>query len=688
MSSRLFFKAGLGIVLLYLLAGNLYAQSFPRTNIPNRGGGGQTQNVQYDRNGRPLPASAKQDSGFLKRDNFADSITINYRLFDSSRIMYFDSSLNDFTRRYPLAPSFYTLGNFGGAAQSLLFKPFMAPGWDAGFHAFDPYRLTVQDTRFYQTTRPYTELGYLLGSKSEQMINIVHTQNVRPNFNLGFQYRFINSPGSFKSQNTNHNSFRINGNYVSSNKRYSAYGIYITNKLLSSENGGVQFDSLLNDSRFTDRYLLPTRLGGDQLAGRNFFNTTINTGNLNRETILLYRHQYDLGQKDSLVVNDSTTYKLFYPRIRFQHTFTYSSRQYQYLDRVQYETKKADYLKYFGYTTLGDTLSFTDKWTEINNDFSIVSFPEKKNANQFLKVGAALQNLTGTFNTRTGNYYNISLNGEYRNRTRNQKWNLNANGQLYLVGLNNGDYALRLSLQRYLSKKLGAIEVGFQNVNRSPSFIYRSETSFPTTKPAGGFNKENITRLYASINNAQLGLKLNGEYFLMSNYLYFQQFLQARQEGTLFNVLHVSAEKVVRLSKLWSLFSEVHVQKETGAAPVSIPLVYTNNRINLEANLYKNLYLATGLELRYNTPFKAYNYSPLTGQYVFQDSATFANRPTINLFFDFNIKSFKAYVRVENINALNVSGNNIGFTAENLNAPHYPERGLWVRVGIWWTFIN
>lgn len=617
----------------------------------------------------------------------ADSITISYRLFDSTRIMYLDSNINDFSRRYPVPPYYVTLGNFGTAAHSLIFKPNLRPGWDAGFHAFDIYKLRLEDTRLFQTTRPYTELGYMLGGSSEQMVNITHTQNVRPNFNLAFQYRFINSPGNFKSQNTNHNSFRINGNYTSNNKRYNAYGIYISNKLLSSENGGVRYDTVLNDSRFNDRFLVTTRLGGDLATGRNFFNTNVRTGNLYRESIILFRQQYDFGQKDSIIVNDSTTIRLFYPRFRFQHTLKYSTQQYEYRDQTLYTTKRTDYSDYFNFTISQDTLDFIDKWTEVVNDFSIISFPEKNNLNQFIRVGAAIQNLKGDFAFFSKNYYNAYFTGEYRNRTRNQKWNLAANGQFYLAGLNAADYSAQVSLQRFLSPKLGSVELGFQNVNRSPSFVFKSESNFPAIPPSD-LKKENISRLYGSINNTAGRFSLNAEYFLVSNYTYFNNFFSAQQEGTLFNLLHISGQKTFRLSKRWSLFSEVHLQKETGNPPINIPLLFTNNRINFEANLYKNLYLATGFELRYHTPYKADNYSPFLGQYFYQNNFTINNRPVVNAFFDFNIKSFRAFVRAENLNALRVNGTKFSFTKENLTAEHYPNQGLWIRLGIWWTFVN
>ena len=650
--------------------------------------GNANQNIPYDTT-RPGRTSGGGDS-LTHRDNNEDSITIFYRYFDSTRIRQIDSSINDFTTRYPLPAHYVHLGNLGTAARSLLFSPNLRTGWDPGFHAFNIYKFRLEDTRFYQTTRPYTELGYMLGSKAEQMINIVHTQNRKPNFNMAFQYRLINSPGGFQNQNTGHNNYRINGNYQSRNKRYTVYGIFVGNKQLSSENGGIQTDAQLDDDRYNNRYLLATRLAGDSNKRQNPFSTVVITGNTYKENTFLLRQQYDLGQRDSIIVNDSTTIQLFYPRLRFQHTFTYSKQQYEFHDYFQGINKQRDMLAYFNKTisSPSDTILYRDTWSDLQNDFSIISFPQKNNLNQFLKAGATLQNLVGTFDPSVRKkYHNIILNGEYRNRTRNQKWDLEAAGKFYLNGLNSGDYDLGLNLKRLLSPKLGYIEVGFKNVNRSPSFVFEQESSFPVTMRTG-LNKENLTRFSGSLTNGPKSFSLSAEYYLVSNYTYLDSFFTASQEATLFNVLHISAEKKFRLLKGVNLYSEIHLQQTAGNPPVNLPLIFTSNRIAMEGVYFKNMIYSIGLEARYHTPYKADNYSPFVGQFFYQDAGTISNRPEINAFFNFRIKSFKAFIRAENLNTLGTNTGQPGFTKNNLTAFHYPQQSFWFRLGIWWTFVN
>ena len=655
----------------------------------NIGRGNNRPQVKYDSQGRVIPANTSPGQDSLKhRDSNEDSITIYFKYFDSTRLNGLDTSVNDFSTRFPIPNQFVALGNLGAAAHSLSFNPLLKPGFDAGFHAYDIYRLKIEDTKFYQTTRPYTELGYLLGGKAEQTVNIIHTQNIKPNFNMAFQYRLINSPGNLQNQNANHNSFRLNGNYQSHNKRYSLYGMYFSNKIQSSENGGIQNDSLLNDFRFTNRFLIPTRLSGEANPQRNPFNTRVTTGNVYTDKTFLLRQQYDFGQSDSLVVNDSTVIRLFYPRFRLQHTFTYTARSFEFRDLYTGTNKTKYYDTFFNVQLTNNAFAFNDKWNDLQNDFSIISFPEKNNLNQFIKAGATFQNLSATFaDSIQFKDYNIFLNAEYRNRTRNQKWDVETSGSIYVNGLNSGDYSARADLKRYISKKIGYLQLGFQNVNRSPSFLYQNQGSFPVFF-SGSLNKENITKINGSIVNNATNTALSAEYFLVSNYTYFDSFFTARQQSSLFNVLHISAKKSFKLGRKLHLYAEVHLQQTAGNAPVNIPLFFTNNRLVFEGIYYKNMTYAYGFEIKYHSPYKADNYSPFLGQFFYQNNFTVNNRPEVNAFFDFRIKTFKAFLRIENLNTIGTNVGSFGFNKNNLAAQYYPQQGLWIRIGIWWTFIN
>lgn len=634
------------------------------------------------------------------RTGLEDSITIRFRYLDTSRVQDFDSVLFDFTKRLPIPWYHVTLGNFGNPSRSLLFSPIMKPGWDHGFHSLDVYNFTVSEARFFNTTRPYAELNYMLGSKSEQMIRLMHTQNLRPNWNMAFEYRLINSPGFFQNQNTNHNNYRFTSWYQSKNKRYQNFIIVAGNKLQTGENGGIRSDANYLDSAggaYDERSNIPTQLGPDNPGSRNFFSTNIFTGTFYTNATYMMRQQYDLGQKDSLVVNDTTVIPLFYPRLRLEHTISLSTNNYRFRDNSA--TDSAYYASNYALklnidtNKTTDTIFLRDHWKDVVNDFSIYTFPDAKNAQQFLKLGAAIQTLQGTFdsaytNISSKNYYNFFVHGEYRNRTRNRKWDVEALGNFYVNGFNAGDYNAYISLRRLISRQIGYLQIGFQNTNRTPSFVYNPTSSFYLDTTAIDFKKENITTLFASFEQPKLRLKLSGSYYLVTNYAYNSGFITVGQASTLFNILQVTGEKIFRIGGNWNWKTWLVLQQRVGDGPVNLPLLTTRNQIGYDGTLgFKNLRISFGAEMRYFTSYKAPRYSPVNGQYFYQDSATVSLRlPDISAYLHFRIKSFTAYVRAENLNTINPSQG--GFTKNNIPTIDYPYPGMQIRVGVFWSFVN
>ncbi|MEP6750968.1 MAG: putative porin [Bacteroidota bacterium] len=643
------------------------------SRIPHPGGGG---------------GGGSKDS-LKHRTGQEDSITINFRYLDSSRYLKFDSSIDDFSKKFLIPANYLYLGNTGSAAKSLLFSPLMKAGWDAGFHAYDIYRIKPEDTRFFSTTRPYTELNFILSSKQEQMVQVLHTQNINPNWNFAFQYRLLTSPGFFKNQNTAQSSYRINSGYQSPNRRYHLFFMFINNNIKASENGGIVNKNDLADlADHKDRSTISVNLGPVLPGSVSPFTTSIATGTQYKISNFILRQQYDLGKKDS-VQTDSVTIHLFYPTLRLEHTFQFNNYTYQFIDKAPTVYNDTGfYQPFYNFLSVPASYQLQDKWSELVNDFSVYQFPDTKNPQQFFKLGASLQNLKGVFDGGSASYQNTWVHAEYRNKTRNQKWDAEAQGELYVTGLNAGDYNAYGSLRRLISKQLGFLQVGFQNVNRSPSYIFNPLSSFNIAN-INGFNKENTTRVFGSIEQPQRKLKLTGNYYLATNYSYFSDYYHAQQFSGVFTMLQVSAEKEIRLTRRLQWLLEVTVQQKAGNGPVNVPLVYTRSRIGYHGNLgFKNLLMSAGIEIKYNTPYKADGYSPLLGQFYYQDTATVRLKlPVISAYMHFRIKSFTSYIRIENINTVSTK-DGFGFTNNNLAIAGYPYPGLQIRVGIFWSFVN
>jgi Putative porin len=700
--------------LTLLIAIILFVQSV-HAQLPNilRNRQGSTSSSTNGPNG-----NKKSDSlSFQHRDDLADSITISFRYMDSLKNDFLDSTIDDFNKIYSVPANYVTLGNNGAAAYPVLFTPFLKDGWDAGFHGYDLYKYTLEDTRFFKTTRPFTQLTYLLASGKEQVIKILHTQNIKPNWNAGIEYRLINSPGFFQTQNTNDNNYRFFSNYQGKRKRYAASFVLVGNKLNTSENGGIQNDSFLLDPSRKKRFAVPVNLGGDVSQSFNIFSTAINTGNLYGNFTAFFRQSYDFGIKDSLIINDSTTEYLFYPKFRFLHTINYSSYSFKFQDNVSgyqsltgtpnAEVDSAILKNWYdtAVTIYNGTLNFQlqDKWKFVSNDFSIRQFPETKNPAQFIEAGLRIENFSGQFlqsksfpqliilpayhvitSFTKKSFYNIALHGEYRNKTKNKKWDALLKGEFYVTGLNAADYSAYATLTRYLNPKLGNVQVSFQNVNRSPSYIFDGFSSF-NLDSSSLTKKENIIVISAMAANPRFTLMARN--ISITNYTYFKNYYQTDQFNGLVNITQFTASTKNKIVGHLNLYSDFIVQQTTGNNPIRVPLFYTRHRLAFEGNFYKNLFLSTGLDVKYNTPYKPYNYSPVMGHFFPQDSVTISNLPELDVYFDFRIKSFTGIVKIENLNTVDIS-HGFGFTNNSFAAPDYPTPGFIFRIGVQWNFVN
>jgi len=675
-------------LLLCLVASQVLAQELGPRTLPARG------TVPVNRGGMgnlgQAMGSGLQGEGtdsLKRRDKNEDSITIFYRKLDRWGPFTLDSSIADFTKRFPIKASTIHLGNLGSASRSLLFSTPGQIGWDAGLHAYDLYKWNEEEVRFFQTTRPYSEINYQLGSRVEQLISLLHTQNIKPNWNFMFQYRLVNSPGIFQQQRSNHNNYLFSSRYQSKSLRYHVWMYLLGNRLQSEENGGI-IDSthILNDPIYSDRFNIPVWLGGASTFTANFFSNKINTGNRYRQTQFLWRHQYDLGKKDSLVT-DSTVVPLFFPRLRMEHQLRYDRSDFNFFDQQPSLTYYERF--YPGLAVRPDSLTLRDNWKILSNNFSLYQFPDAKNLQQYFKVGAELQLVQ--VQTIKENFSFVNTIGQflYRNLTRNKRWEMELGGQLFLFGEHRGDYRLHVQLQRSLANKKGSLLVGALQLNRTPAFIFDRRSSFYLGSSTTVFRKENYTQFFSIIDWTAKGITLRGDYFLVSNFSYLLDFQKVNQTNSLFNVLQLQALKTFRLTKNFKWHAEFYFQQRIGSAPLNLMPFFTRHRLAYEGSLgFKNLNLATGLELRYRPPYKADRYSPLLGQFFFQDRVVISNPlPDMAAYVNFRIRPFTAFVRAENLNtARDLQG--FGFTRNNLLGEGYPLQGLHLRVGIFWQFVN
>jgi hypothetical protein len=441
--------------------------------------------------------------------------------------------------------------------------------------------------------------------------------------------------------------------------------------------------ALIDSLSLNNPYELETRLGISGASFRNPFNTNIATGSTYKEQSFVWKQTYDIGQKDSVVKDSVTTY-LFYPRLRFQNEIKYQTNQFVFADA---NPSELNYEQYFNYKLpVGNTMLFQDNWKRFTNEFSLVSFPEKTNPNQYLQIGLGYQQLI--FNDSSTKWSNNDIYGlgVYKNKTNNLRWDIQASGKLFLSGYHAGDYEAQFSLSSLINKKGDQLALWVQNSNRTPSFNRLGITAFPILK-IGSIDKENIIELGALWNQKSPGIAASFQYKLIQNFQYFGSGFQPMVYDKVLSYVKGTVSNQMKLSRHWNWYNELTLQLVDPNAPLHLPVIFTRQRLAYEGNFFKNLFLSTGLELIYHSSFQPDGYMPLNGQFYLQDQFTANNRPIANAFLNFRIKRFKGFIRMEQLNTLLATSNQLG-TRYHFTAPNYPGTGTWLRVGIWWNFIN
>ncbi|HXS37093.1 MAG TPA: putative porin [Flavipsychrobacter sp.] len=612
---------------------------------------------------------------------------ISFRRLNSEQTYTPDTSLHTFHRRSFTQPWYQDLGNLGSPAQNLLFTPEDRLGPTLGYHVFDIYRFLPDSLKYYNTTRPYTAFTYSLGSKLEQMAEVMHTQNIRPNWNFSFQYRKINAQGFYKIQRVNDDNANLTTNYQSKDKHYQLFGALIYNKQQQDENGGIFDASQLDSSQYSDRKTIP-------VAFENDIYSTLRSSvtNMQRDFTMLIQHSYVWGKGDTLYNEDSTryTYKLT-PRFSITHKFELSTEKHEYKDLSPDSFRYASLFQYsfIGANPIagqgGDSVLSQQKWVWIDNRILFNGFLGTNDKQVEFSAGAGnrIDNFITSYATgfSRDNILSNYLIGELKKEALQPgQFSYQANAQFFLTGEDAGDFLLHASAGKDFKGGWGNIVAGFQQqLNNAPYNYTIYENQYFTYIPST-FNKESITQVYAQLSSPRLRLSGGIRNYLVDNYIYLDQTQKFLQDKNPFNVTEIWARKEFRLGN-FILDNELAYQQPTGGAPINVPALLGRHQLSYEAALFKRaLKIATGVEIRYTTAYYAAGYNPFFNRFYYQNTYYLGNNPQASVFFSFRIKRFRAFVMGDQLQQL--------FGPNLVTAPGYPAQDAMIRFGFTWVMIN
>ncbi|WEK19890.1 MAG: putative porin [Candidatus Pedobacter colombiensis] len=646
------------------------------------------------RNNKELDSLRKKEEGGLDSVVFTSKY-IRYTTLklskDSIQTVALDTSLNGFQNFsvlvQPRTPT-VGIGNLGLSAMPMLFEPSKTIGFDVGFHALDYYAMTHDDIKYYQARTPFTSLYYVSGGDAEQVFKVIHSQNIKRNWNIGANFNRIGANGIFARQRGDDLNGTIFSWYQSPNKRYNLWTSAVFNTLKAMENG-----SIANDSIYTNP--------SDQVINRIAERVRLNTAKqLWRQGSLMIKQSYFVGRIDSTAQEISDK---ILPTNKITYTFKYDKNAYSFeKDEADDHTAVPK-----GYADSVFTNDST-RYTRIQNEF-VYSFFLRAKSNTFIKnelkldVGIRhdLYNYSqlglyrdgSSFYDYTTTFQNITLLGAAGYRFSN-RIDLNVDVEQIFQGRNMGDFLYEAKSNVLLSNSVGRIVLGGYFENKSPAEIY--------TRYFGNhyhwindFDRTKTVNLSFKYENQKLKLDATANYYLINNYLYFKADLPTSGAPTVaeiasitpaqlsssLNLLKIAVGKKFTFGR-FHLDSYVVYQKTDNPGVLRTPELYTFNTFYVNQTFFKALKTNVGFDVRYNTPYKNYSYSPALGQFYVGGVRTFETTPIVDVWVKASLRKANLFLKCDYINqGLPING--------YYTVNQYPMQDrLLFKFGVQWNFYD
>src|SRR3569833_974022 len=689
-------------LLLFCLSAKMAFAQYPQ----NQSYPGRQQPANFNRDTASTRQQIMSDDQAIdeqrkKEEGKHDSVTFTSKfirvaneklLKDSTVVFPLDTGLNNYENYGPLnqpRDPKISLGNTGLPQRDLLFEPNKTIGFDIGQHFLDPYILTPQDILYYKARVGYTNLTLFNSGTKEQIFKAIHSQNINPQLNVGFNLNFIGSRGFYARQNVGDMNAAFFTWYESKNKRYNLLANYIANTLKTPENGSIVNDSLFPSpppsSSYTTDQNLPVRLYSAQ-------------DNIHNNGLYLKQYYY-IGKIDSLKKGAGNS---VLPTQRVGYTFYYNSVKSTFFQNEPDNYGVfPDY--YYSAKYSRDSLSVFHIQNAFAYSFYLRAKPTGAVKNEVKLDLGLVQDYyqyqqfvtdTGIINTfgriiqidrkQNTSFQDLTLQGKDGYRFSDKIF-LDLDVQQVAEGRDFGNFLYEGKLTLSGGRKAGRIILDAYSQNSSPPLIYTDWVSNHYIFHNNFDNQKTNSASFTYINDA-LQLDLKAEYFLISNYLYFAA--QPNGIDAAPTQLH-SPINLLKLSLGKNLtFGHVHFdnyivyEKSDFLSTLRVPDVYTYSNLYYSKLLFQVLHSTFGLNVRYNTPYVAPSYAVGIGQfYNNTPGLTFSSYPVGSVYFNATLILTNILLDYDYVNQGLFSN---GYYMVN----RYPGPNRLLKIGVSWTFYN
>lgn len=629
-------------------------------------------------------------------------------------------------------PSYASLGFLGQVHQPLIFSPCLSSFTFQ--HTPDPlpyYRQLNHGLRLFQTQTPFTVLGYGNSLDKDYQIHAIHTQNIRPRWNIAMLYDLVSREGLYTNSGGTSHYLDFSTNYYSLDARYQLQAALTYNRIRHEENGGVTND--VTCWEYTRESGVPVNMYSAQNQWRDIEIHIHQSYNTVRQSDIIVEHPdttKDTTTADSAAVADTLTSKTagkalslpsaittdkpannttLYDTIRAPKPSTFNSGvfaldlSYARHRRIFYDNQASSW--FYNYSNLNAT-SFFDStahyryvaelyWT---NDAHM----QHRYSNPVVLTGGIRQQYD---EVRYANYWDtISPNHDAKMKEMNiiqfasarlhvGRFLLVANAEETNGPRRLGDYRIDATLS--LNAGSNDFAVSALSQAQSPDMIfYHNEGVY--SWDIDNYNKIKLQRLAAEYNYKApdstirharlLSLNLKLASSLLSDNVWFNDKMQPTQGDSTALLLQADFGAHLRLG-WFNVRTHQMLQHSSNDNVVRLPLFASKNSIYADFNLFRNALRAqVGVDIRYHTKFYSDSWNPVLGLFYRQDEVQVGNYLIADLWLTIQVKRATIYARASHLNAPVESL--AGLQPNYFSMPHYPYENFTLYWGLIWRFFD
>ncbi len=584
-----------------------------------------------------------------------------------------DSTLVGFQNYYPLTFT-QDLGNISTPFRYLHFKTPEDIGFRTGWHTPTVYFNTPSNARYYKASVPYTYANYTSGQRPSntldflQQMNLLHTQNWGPLFNIGVRINNNRCNGFSSNAQARTSSGEIFSWFHTRNYRYQILANVNLSSSANQLNGGIVSDSSYENSSGVAKEI---------------------DGLLNDSSVFRYRtrqyyirHFYRFGEETQRIVTrvvkrDSIvtdTLRDIDTRLQVGHSILFAREAWVYQDNIR---PMVGYFENYYF----DTLRTKDSLHQ-NTLTNVLDITYKIPGKAILY--AAYENrlhwiyTLGNTNLMNENFIKASVDDTL---VKNLILGLKAK----MVVFNNfkefsmGDVLAEAKVAYHLKDNTIDIHGSFSKQSPNMMQVYYPGNHFYWYN--NNFEKTSTGSLVAGISNLKYG-SLHFTASRMNGYLYFDSTITVRQALPL-TYMAVQWKQDFKFHALHYMHQAI-LQKSSNSSAMPLPDLLVKATLMYDGEWFKKaLHIQFGVTANYFSKYDAPAFMPSVNVFYVQHQNQIGNYPQLDGFVNLQIQRVRIFVMMEHFNQ-----GLQGFSTASYITPHYPLINKEIRFGVSWSFYN